>query len=213
MCLRPGRTPVADDAGGQPDDQRAARQHVAGGRGDRDQAGHGARGDAQDRRLALGDPLDEHPGDGGGRGARCGSRPWPCPRARRPRPAEPALKPNQPTHSSDVPIRVSVRLCGAIGSLPKPIRLPSTRQQTRPAMPALMCTTVPPAKSSTPSPNRKPIGRPDPMGDRRVDQDRPQHHEDQHRRELHPVDEGAHDQRRGDRGEGHLEHHEDRSRG
>jgi hypothetical protein len=32
--------------------------------------------------------------------------------------AEPALKPNQPTHSSEAPIRVSVRLCGAIGSLP-----------------------------------------------------------------------------------------------
>src|SRR5208337_150004 len=32
--------------------------------------------------------------------------------------AEPALKPNQPTHSSDAPIRVKVRLCGAIASLP-----------------------------------------------------------------------------------------------
>ena len=32
--------------------------------------------------------------------------------------AEPALKPNQPTHSSEAPITVSTRLCGAIGSLP-----------------------------------------------------------------------------------------------
>ena len=32
--------------------------------------------------------------------------------------AEPALKPNQPTHSSDAPIIVNVRLCGAIESLP-----------------------------------------------------------------------------------------------
>src|SRR6476646_627069 len=32
--------------------------------------------------------------------------------------AEPALKPNQPTHSSDAPINVSVRLCGAIASRP-----------------------------------------------------------------------------------------------
>ena len=31
---------------------------------------------------------------------------------------EPALKPNQPTHSSEAPIIVSVRLCGAIASLP-----------------------------------------------------------------------------------------------
>ena len=32
--------------------------------------------------------------------------------------ADPALKPNQPTHSSEAPITVSVRLCGAIDSLP-----------------------------------------------------------------------------------------------
>src|SRR5512139_3995431 len=32
--------------------------------------------------------------------------------------AEPALKPNQPTHSRDAPIMVMVRLCGANDSLP-----------------------------------------------------------------------------------------------
>ena len=32
--------------------------------------------------------------------------------------AEPALKPNQPTHSSEAPIIVIGRLCGAIASLP-----------------------------------------------------------------------------------------------
>src|SRR6266851_5132491 len=32
--------------------------------------------------------------------------------------AEPALKPNQPTHRSEAPITLSVRLCGAIGSVP-----------------------------------------------------------------------------------------------
>ena len=32
--------------------------------------------------------------------------------------AEPALKPNQPTHSKAAPTIVSVRLCGAIDSLP-----------------------------------------------------------------------------------------------
>src|SRR6202161_28688 len=62
--------------------------------------------------------------------------------------AEPALKPNQPTHSSEAPITVSVRLYGAIDSLPSPWRLPSISAVASPAMPALMCTTVPPAKSS-----------------------------------------------------------------
>jgi hypothetical protein len=32
--------------------------------------------------------------------------------------AEPALKPNQPTQSSEAPIRLRPRLCGAKGTLP-----------------------------------------------------------------------------------------------
>src|SRR5215471_21785975 len=70
--------------------------------------------------------------------------------------ADPALNPNQPNHSNDAPIIVIVRLCGAIGSLPRPMRLPSTNAPTRPATPALMCTTVPPAKSKAPHCQIKP---------------------------------------------------------
>src|SRR3954453_14406205 len=69
-----------------------------------------------------------------------------CPLADR---AEPALKPNQPNHSRPAPAMTSVRLCGRIGSRPKPRRLPSTRAGASPAAPALMCTAVPPAKSMT----------------------------------------------------------------
>ena len=58
---------------------------------------------------------------------------------------EPTLKPNQPNHSRPAPIIVSGRLCGRMASLPKPSRLPITSTSTRPAMPALMWTTVPPA--------------------------------------------------------------------
>jgi hypothetical protein len=58
---------------------------------------------------------------------------------------EPTLKPYQPNHSRPAPIIVRVRLCGRIGSLAKPIRRPITSASTPPAMPALMCTTVPPA--------------------------------------------------------------------
>src|SRR3954468_6746644 len=61
--------------------------------------------------------------------------------------ADPALKPTQPNQSSPAPIITSVRLCGRIGSRPKPTRLPSTSARARPAAPALMCTAVPPAKS------------------------------------------------------------------
>src|SRR3954462_13168491 len=63
--------------------------------------------------------------------------------------AEPALKPNQPNHSRPAPVMTRVRLCGRIGSRPKPTRLPSTIARARPATPALMCTAVPPAKSIT----------------------------------------------------------------
>jgi hypothetical protein len=70
--------------------------------------------------------------------------------------AEPALKPNQPNHRSEAPIMVIGRLCGVIFSLPKPMRLPTMKAPTRPAMPALICTTVPPAKSSAPHCHRRP---------------------------------------------------------
>src|SRR6478672_8074912 len=69
---------------------------------------------------------------------------------------EPALKPNQPTHSSEAPIMVMTSEWGGINSLPKPVRLPTTRAPTRPAMPELMCTTVPPAKSMAPQMNTLP---------------------------------------------------------
>src|SRR5215472_2425377 len=59
--------------------------------------------------------------------------------------AEPALKPNHPTHNSEAPMKVRVMLCAG----PVSTRLPSMIAHIRPATPALICTTVPPAKSST----------------------------------------------------------------
>src|SRR5215467_9698159 len=64
--------------------------------------------------------------------------------------ADPALNPNQPTHNIAAPITANGKLCGAIGTLPKPPRFPITRTATSAETPALMCTTVPPAKSRAP---------------------------------------------------------------
>jgi len=64
--------------------------------------------------------------------------------------AEPALKPNQPTHRSPVPRTVRGMLLGSIGAVPKPLRGPMTSAKARAEKPAAMCTTVPPAKSRTP---------------------------------------------------------------
>jgi hypothetical protein len=72
--------------------------------------------------------------------------------------AEPALKPNQPNHSSPAPSNVNGRLCGRIGSFFHPSRLPRTIASASPAAPALACTTVPPAKSSAPFWNNQPSG-------------------------------------------------------
>src|SRR4051794_35224348 len=47
--------------------------------------------------------------------------------------ADPALKPNQPNHSSPAPSMTRVRLCGRIGSLRQPIRFPMIRANARPA--------------------------------------------------------------------------------
>ena len=80
---------------------------------------------------------------------------WVFVKARAARPfaasAEPALKPNQPNHSSPAPSITNGRLWGLNCAFGQPLRLPSTIASARPAAPALMWTAVPPAKSSTPS--------------------------------------------------------------
>ena len=65
--------------------------------------------------------------------------------------ALPALKPNQPTHRIDAPSTLSVRLCGRVSRSGKPRRGSIMAAITRPAVPAVRCTTRPPANSSTPS--------------------------------------------------------------
>ena len=52
--------------------------------------------------------------------------------------AEPALKPYQPTHSIPVPMEHMTMLCGGIGCLPKPMRLPRIKQRTSALQPELM---------------------------------------------------------------------------
>ena len=64
--------------------------------------------------------------------------------------SEPALNPNQPNHSRPAPSATNGTLCGRMFSRGQPIRLPSTTATPRAAAPALMCTAVPPAKSSAP---------------------------------------------------------------
>ncbi len=73
--------------------------------------------------------------------------------------ADPALKPNQPNHSMPVPSRTYGMLAGSCGSLAMWVwRRPRTSAPASAARPADMCTTVPPAKSSTPICRSQPCG-------------------------------------------------------
>src|ERR1700761_4489465 len=61
--------------------------------------------------------------------------------------AEPALNPNQPTHSRHAPIKLNTTECGAIGRCGYPSLLPRYSAVTSALTPLVTCTTVPPAKS------------------------------------------------------------------
>src|SRR2546427_12552141 len=65
--------------------------------------------------------------------------------------ADPALNPNQPNHRSPAPSSTSGTLWGTIAVRLKSFRGPSMRAATSADTPALMWTTVPPAKSIAPS--------------------------------------------------------------
>jgi hypothetical protein len=64
--------------------------------------------------------------------------------------AEPPLKPNHPNHRMPAPRATNGRLLGR-DCRGQPVRLPMTSTSARAATPALMCTAVPPAKSTAPS--------------------------------------------------------------
>src|SRR5436190_3945297 len=64
--------------------------------------------------------------------------------------ADPPLKPNHPNQRSPVPRATKATLCGTTFSSGANFRAPTTHTDASAANPALACTTIPPAKSSTP---------------------------------------------------------------
>ena len=75
-------------------------------------------------------------------------------------PAEPPLKPNQPTHNMAVPRKVKTKLPWCILFS---LRSPRYMAATSAPIPAVMCTTIPPAKSRTPMSAKKAPGPPHTM--------------------------------------------------
>ena len=169
---------------------------------DDDQAGDGARAEAEHRRLAARHPLERRPDAAATAVARvvAVNAFAAMPSAAT---ALPALKPYQPTHSMPVPTMVRTRLCGMKARLPKPVRLPRMRQSTSADQPDDMWTTVPPAKSialmrglGVPHAVHEAVDAPHHVGEREVDDEHPEHDERHDRRVLHALGDRADDERR-----------------
>ena len=95
-------------------------------------------------RLALHDPLDDHPGEARGRGRHVGDQHGHAGlQARGHGGAGVEAEPADPEQ------RGADQGQTMLWAGPVSLRLPSISAHIRPAMPELTCTTVPPAKSST----------------------------------------------------------------
>ena len=121
--------------------------------------------------------------------------------------AEPALKPNQPNHRSPAPRTVIGTSCGS-RARPLRWRLPISegddeRRDARADVDDRAAGEVERAELEQPA-----VDRPDPVGDRRVDEDRPEDREQDERPEPLALGEGAGDERRRDRREHQLERRE-----
>ena len=91
---KPAAMPITRDAAGR---------DAARGRGDRDQPGHGAGCDAEHARLALDDPFRANIHASAAAAVAICVTAMAMPARPSAATAEPALKPNQPTQSSEAP--------------------------------------------------------------------------------------------------------------
>jgi len=103
----------AEDAGEESDDQRREGLHKAGGGGDGHQSGDRAGDGAQGCGLAVVNPFGDGPADGGGGGGKMGVDKGAGGQGLAAS-ALPALKPNQPTHKRQAPMKLSTMEWGCI---------------------------------------------------------------------------------------------------
>ena len=128
--------------------------------------------------------------------------------------ALPALKPNQPNQSRPAPSSVNGTLCGSSAErrIVAPLADHERGDERRDAGVDVHDRA---AREIERAHLREPAAAPDPVRDRRVDDDRPERDEDDVRREPHALDDGARDQRRRDDREralvGHEQHVRDRA--
>ena len=128
------------------------------------------------------------------------------------RSSEPALKPYQPNHSRPVPSAISGTLCGLFSIT---WRRPTYSTEASAANPADACTTIPPAKSSTPHFARMPSGLHSMCTNGKYTKMSHAGEEQKVRLERHAIGERAGDERRRDDREHHLirDVHDERNAG
>ena len=110
--------------------------------------------------------------------------------------ALPALKPNQPTHSRQAPMKLSTTLCGGMGSsrITKALAEIERADQGRDARGDVhdgAAGEIERREAPAQAAFKQAALAPDHVRHRGVDHERPQDHEQQHRAELHALGEGA----------------------
>ena len=112
---------------------------------------------------------------------------------------EPALKPNQPTHSIAAPTSVSVIECGAMHLLAEADPRPDDIGRDERRDPGIDVDHGAAGEVDRAHVEDQAGAVPHHVGDREIDERDPQRDEQHDARELDPLGEGADDQRRGDR--------------
>ena len=206
---QPGRV-KAHDAGGQADHQRAHRADKPGGRRNRAQSRHHSGHHAQHAGLAEPDPFHRHPAQGPGRRTHVSNQQGHCCGAIGGQStASVEAEPSHPEHAgAGHRQRQTVRRHGLLrkpGTGPQHQRR-YQRGHARGQMDHGAAGEVQKAQV------RQPAAAPDPMTHRGVDDQRPEHREQEHGREPHAFGETTHNQGAGDDGESQLKGEKDRFR-
>ena len=118
--------------------------------------------------------------------------------------ADPALKPNHPNHNRPEPRSTYGTLCGISAMRLWSCRAPSTRGDERGRSGRHVHDRAPGEVQRAP-PAQESARAPDPVRDRRVDDETPEADEEDVGAEAHPLDDRARDERGGDRREHALE--------
>ena len=204
-ALERGCTPVAGQPGDQTDGHRGGRRHEARSRRDRHKACHQARTQAEQRRAAPCRPLADHPAQRARRRGKVRHQ------HRKPgsaigRHGRSSVE-SEPAHPQQAGTDHRQRQAVGLERLAPVAAARADRIGTHQPRHARVHVHHRAAGEVEHPHLGEPATRlPDPVRDRRIDEDAPEQGEPEHRRQPHALHERADDERTGDDGEGQLEH-------